>query len=138
MADPTTFPAVIEAAVLQVPGMSFYDGFVPKVLPESGGYIDPYTVLWSGLGDNPREPTSCGTHNQDTVIWDFQTTVVGPSADVCRRAARLVQQRLVNLPLGTGRVVPNPDGFNQQSPILDTQASPSRFMLPLQWRAITN
>ena len=138
MADTTGFPAAIEAAVLQVPDMHFHDGFVPKVLPETGGYVDPYTVLWAGLGDNPPERTSCGTHSRDTTVYDFQTTVVAASADACRRAARLVSAELDNLPLGTGKVHPNPDGFNQQAPILDTQTTPSRFMLPLQWRVITN
>lgn len=138
MADPTPFPAAIEAAVLQVPGLGFYDGHVPAAVPETDGFIDPYVVLWAGLGENPAELPTCGTHSDDSLIWDFQTTVVAASADTCRRAAKDVKAQLTNLVLGTGKVRPNPDGFNQQAPILDTQTTPSRFMLPLQWRAITN
>jgi len=138
MADPTTFPALIEAAVLEEPGLGFYDGHVPEALPETEGYIDPYVVLWAGLGDNPFEPTACGQHSTDTLIWDFQTTVVAASAEACRSAAWAVRQHLVNLAVGTGTVRPNPDGYNQQAPLLDTQTSPSRFMLPLQWRITTN
>ena len=138
MADVTTFPDIIRGAVQLVPDMGFYDGFVPKKLPMSGNYVDPYTVLWAGLGDNPFEPTACGTHSTDTLVWDFQTTVVAADADTCRRAARDVRARLMNLMVGTGKVRPNPDGYNQQAPILDTQEQPSRFMLPLQWRITTN
>lgn len=138
MADPTTFIETIEYAILKVPNMGFYDGFVPEKVPEFGGYIQEYTVLWAGLGENPFEPTSCGTWNEDTLIWDFQTTVVGADVDICRKAGRLVKAELMNLVIGTGKVRPNPDGFNQQSPLLDTQAVPSRFMLPLQWRITTN
>lgn len=136
MADVTTFPALLEAAV---PGdLGFFDGYVPLKVPETDGFIDPYVVLWAGVGDNPFEPTACGTHNTDTLVWDFQTTVVGATAETCRQAASAVRAALVNLPIGTGHVKPNPDGYNQQSPILDTQSSPSRFMLPLQWRITTN
>lgn len=136
-ADLLTFPDIIRGAVLAA-GVGFYDGYVPESVPTTNGYIDPYAVLWAGLGDNPFEPTACGTHNTDTTVWDFQVTVVGPSAEVCRAAAQAVKARLVNLVLGTGRVRPNPDAFNQQAPLLDTQTAPSRFMLPLQWRITTN
>lgn len=136
MADVTTFPDIIEAALPT--DLGFHDGYVPEVLPETDGYVDPYVVLWGGVGENPFEPTACGTHSTDTLVWDFQTTVVAASPGACRSAAKAVKASLVNLVVGTGKVHPNPDGFNQQSPILDTQTSPSRFMLPLQWRITTN
>lgn len=136
MADPTTFPALIEAALPN--DLGFYDGHVPEKVPETDGYIDPYVVLFAGLGDNPLEPTACRTHSTDTVIWDFQTTVAAATADLCRQAGNAVKASLTNLPAGTGRVIPNPDGFNQQAPILDTQTTPARLMLPLQWRITTN
>lgn len=135
--DPTPFPDIIRGAV-QLAGTGFYDGYVPKVLPETDGYVDPYVVLWAGVGDNPFEPTACGRHNEDTLVWDFQTTVVAASPAACRSAAKAVKERLMNLAVGTGRVKPNPDGFNQQAPTLDTQTTPARFMLPLQWRITTN
>lgn len=138
MVDPTPFPAIIEGAILASDIDQFFDGYVPEKVTETNGYIDPYVVLWAGMGDNPFEPTACGTHNEDTLIWDFQTTVVGASPEACRSAAKMVKAQLTNLVIRTGKVRPNPDGFNQQSPILDTQATPSRFMLPLQWRITTN
>ena len=122
-----------------VPDISeFYDGFVPEAVPETAGYVDPYVVFWGGLGENPFEPSTCGTHDTSTVVWDFEITVVAASADTCRKAARDVLGQLTNLRVGTGRVRPNPDGFNQQSPIPDYQTTPARFMLPLQLRLITN
>lgn len=136
MADVTTFPDLLEAALPD--DLGFYDGFVPKMIPETEGYIDPYVVLWGGVGDNPFEPTACGTHSTDTLIWDFQLSVVAASATACRQAAREVLASVINLSMGTGRVKPNPDGYNQQSPLLDTQTSPARFLLPLQLRLTTN
>lgn len=137
VADVLTFPDILRGAVLPT-GAGFFDGNVPTKVPETSGYIDPYVVLWAGLGDNPFEPTACGTHNTDTLVWDFQTTVVAADADTCRRVGQAVKARLTNLVMGTGQVRPNPDGYNQQSPIQDNQSTPARFMLPLQWRITTN
>jgi hypothetical protein len=37
--------------VLAFPGLdNFYDGYVPDKVPETDGCIDPYVVLWAGLG----------------------------------------------------------------------------------------
>lgn len=137
MADPTTFPDIIRGAVASIPEVSFYDGYVPEKLPQTGEYIDPYVVLWATLPDNPAEITSCGTQSMDTKVWDFQLTVVGASPDTCRRVAQETLGKVVNLQVGTGNVRRNPDAF-QQAPVLDTTTSPSRFMLPLQLRLITN
>lgn len=138
MADLTLLAADITEALETVAGISVFDGQVPKAVPEVGGFILPYAVLWLGAGDNPDEPTSCGTHNTDTLILDFQVTVVASNPAACRAVAQAVKQKLTNMPTGTGRIKPNPDGFNQQAPILDTTITPARLMLPLQWRLITN
>ena len=139
MADVSTFPDILRGAVLAVEGIDqFFDGYVPETVDETDGYIDPYVVLWAGVGENPFEPTACGTLPNDSAVWDFQTTVVTASADTCRQAAQAVKKQLQGLVIGTGKVKPNPDGFNQQAPLLDTQTTPSRFMLALQWRVTTN
>lgn len=138
MVDVTALVQTVTEALEALDDVGFHDGYVPKSLPETDGYIDPYVVLWAGLGDNPPELTACGSHGTDTLIWDFQTTAVGANATICRDVAADIKTALTNLTAGTGRVRPNPDGFNQQTPILDTQTSPARFMLPLQWRLITN
>jgi hypothetical protein len=115
-----------------------YDGYVPEKVPETGGYPDPYVVLWAGAGDGPPELTADGKEDSDVLIWDFQTTAVGATPAICRTVDQATRTALVNLVIGTGRVRRNPDGFNQQAPVLDTQATPSRFYLPRQWRLITN
>lgn len=138
MADPVELLDAVEADLKTIPGLSVFDGYVPTKVPEIGGFILPYVVLWAGVGDNPEEQTSDGVHNYDTLIWDFQTTIVGATPDICRRVTADVKTRLTNLRAGTGRVRPNPDGFQQQQPILDTSISPARFMLPIPWRLITN
>lgn len=139
MVDPADLVAPVGDALRSLPGgAGFYDGYVPESVPETGGYADPYVVLWAGTGDEPGELTACGIQDGDSVIWDFQTTAVGATPDICRSVAREVKLALTNLPVRTGRVRRNPDGYNQQPPILDTQTSPARFMLPQQWRLITN
>lgn len=138
MADIEQLVADVITALETVPGIGVDDGYVPRKLPETATYVDPYVILWAGLGDNPPELTACGTQGTDTLVWDFQTTAVGADASICRAVAKAVTAKLTNLPAGTGKIRRNPDGFNQQSPILDTQTTPARFMLPLQWRLITN
>lgn len=138
MADPSALAAAVRAALGALPGISVFDGQVPVKVPEVGGYILPYVVLWAGIGDNPGELTSCGQHSTDTLIWDFQTTAVGATADICRRVAQDVKNTLTNHRAGTGRIRPNPDGFQQQTPTPDNSVTPARFMLPQQWRLITN
>jgi len=136
--DPDTLTGPVLAALRAIPGITVYDGAVPKSVPETGGYIDPYVVLWAGVDDEPDELPANGRQDGDSAIWDFQTTTVGADAAICRNVTAAVSAALTNLPVRTGRVRTNPDGFNQQYPILDTQTSPARFMLPRQWRLITN
>lgn len=138
MVDPADLVAPVTAALEAIGGTSFYDGFVPEKVPETGGYIDPYIVLWAGVGDDSDELPACGIQDGDSIVWDFQTTAVGADPEICRAVARDIKASLTNLSVRTGRVRRNPDGFNQQTPILDTQTTPARFMLPLQWRLITN
>jgi hypothetical protein len=121
-----------------VPGITVYDGYVPKAVPETDGYVDPYVVLWAGNPDAPDELPADGRQVDDSAIWDFQTTAVGANPDICRAVDHAVSGALTNLPVRTGHVRRNPDGFNQQPPILDTTTSPARLMLPRQWRLITN
>jgi hypothetical protein len=138
MVDPADLVNPVMAALESIPGTGSYDGNVPKGVPETGGYIDPYVVLWAGAGDEPDELPADGVQDGDSLTWDFQTTAVGATAAICRAVDNAVAAKLTNLPVRTGRVRRNPDGFNQQSPILDTQVTPARFMLPRQWRLITN
>lgn len=138
MADPVACAAAVRAALAAIEGITEYDGYVPVKVPETGGYIDPYVVLWAGTGDGPDELPADGRQASDTLIWDFQTTAVGANPAICRDVDKAIAAVLTNLAVGTGRVRRNPDGFNQQAPILDTQTTPSRFMLPRQWRLITN
>lgn len=139
MADAQQAAEAVLTALRTIPGVSgVHDGFVPEKLPETDGYIDPYIVLWAGTGDEPGELPSNGMQDGDTLIWDFQTTSVGATPDICRGVDRAVQDKLRNMLVGRGRVRRNPDGYNQQSPLLDTQTTPSRFYLPRQWRLITN
>ncbi|MGN7250052.1 hypothetical protein [Arthrobacter sp. SAFR-014] len=138
MVEPAALTGPVMAALETLPGLSAWDGYVPQELPETGGYVDPYVVLWAGTGDEPDELTACGRQDGDSIIWDFQTTSVGATPEICRAVDYAVTGALTNLPVRTGRVRRNPDGYNQQPPILDTQTTPARFMLPRQWRLITN
>jgi len=136
--DPDSLTGPVLAALAAVPGITVYDGYVPDKVPETGGFIDPYVILWAGSPDEPRELTTDGVQDSDSVVWDFQTTTVAATHGLCREVNHAVTTALRNLRVRTGKVRTNPDGFNQQYPILDTQTSPARFMLPRQWRLITN
>lgn len=138
MADINALAAEVIAVEAEITGTTNYDGHVSTRLPESGGYILPYFVNWFGTGDNPDEVTSDGKQSTDSLIWDFQITAVASNPAACRAVAQALKQKLTNRRIGKGTLRLNPDGFNQQAPILDTQTTPARFMLPLQWRLITN
>lgn len=139
MVDPEELSAAVLTALGTVPDTGgVHDGYVPKAVPETDGYIDPYIVLWAGTGELPREQPADGREADGPLVWDFQTTAVGATPAICRAVDKAVSLALTNLAIRTGRVRRNPDGFNQQAPILDTQATPSRHYLPRQWRLITN
>lgn len=138
MVDAADLVDPVAAALTAIDGITFHDGYVPNALPGSGSYVDPYVVLWAGTGDEADELPADGVQDGDSIIWDFQTTSVGATPAICRAVDKDVAAALTNLPVRTGRVRRNPDGFNQATPILDTQTSPARFMLPRQWRLITN
>ena len=138
MVDLAALVAAVTDAEAEILGVTNYDGHVPEDVPELGGYIQPYITNWFGTGSNPDETQACGTQPADSLIWDFQTTVVASNAAACRAVAQALTQKLLNLRVGTGTVRRNPDGFDQPYPIPDTQLTPARLMLPLQWRLITN
>jgi hypothetical protein len=136
--DITDLAAEVTAVENEITGVTNYDGYVPANVPEAGGYILPYFLNWFGTGDNPEETTADGKQQTDSLVWDFQITVVASNPAACRAVAHALKQKLINRRIGTGTVRVNPDGFNRQAPILDTTITPARFMLPIQWRLITN
>ena len=111
MVDPDSLTGPVLAALRAIPGITVYDGAVPKSVPETGGYIDPYVVLWAGVDDEPDELPADGRQDGDSAIWDFQTTTVGADAGICRNVTAAVSGALLNLPVRTGRVRRNPDGL---------------------------
>lgn len=138
MVDIAALTEQVTAAEDEITGTTNYDGYVPSSLPQSGEYVLPYFVNWFGIGDNPDGPTADGRQPTDSLVWDFQITAVASNAPACRAVARALKQKLINKSVGTGTLRINPDGFNQQAPILDTSVTPARFMLPIQWRLTTN
>lgn len=102
MTDAVDLAAIVETA-LTSPSFSFYDGYVPTSVPESGGYILPYVVLWAGDGEPADQQTACGLQGTSGLQWDFQTTIVTASPDVCRRVAQDVRAALTNLAAGNGQ-----------------------------------
>lgn len=139
MANPVALAEAVTTALGTVTGISVFDGNVPNKVPETAdGYILPYAVLWAGNGDNPDEVPADGKQATDVLIWDFQVTVVASNPAAVRAVMHSVRLALINLPVGTGRIRMNPDGFSRQAPIQIPEVTPVRFMLPLQLRLITN
>lgn len=141
MVDPNTLADLLLAKLRSLPdiGARVYDGIVPESLPMAGAYIRPYVAVFAGLGaDLPAERDLTGLVDTSVLDWSPQTTVVGPDARICRLAAQQVTAALTNLPLGVGFLKPDPDAFRVTRPLPDTQVTPARAYLPLQWRLITN
>lgn len=138
MADDVALMEEITALLKTLPEVTIYDGIVPEKLPTDGVYIRPYVVLWAGVGGDPREVASSGEGSSDSTILDFQTTAVGATSTVCRQVAQALKKLLGNARIGTGRIRMNPDGLVAGAPIPDTSESPAVFMLPVQWRLISN
>lgn len=141
MVDPNTLADLLLAKLRSLPdiGARVYDGQVPERVPEAGGYIRPYIAFHAGLAaDLPGERDLSGLVDLTVADWSAQTTVVGPDAGICRRAAQQVATALTNLPIGGGWLMPDPDAFRVTKPIPDNQVTPARLYLPLQWRLITN
>ena len=138
MADDVALMEEITALLKTLPEVAIYDGIVPEKLPTDGVYIRPYVVLWAGVGGDPREVASSGEGSSDSTILDFQTTAVGATSTVCRQVAQALKKLLGNARIGTGRIRMNPDGLVAGAPIPDTSESPAVFMLPVQWRLISN
>lgn len=121
-------------------GGRIYDGYVPEKLPTDGaGYILPYVLTLSGItADLPQERDLSGQADTTVHDWAPQTNCVGPTPGHARACAQLVAQALTNTRIGNHWLKPDPDAFRVATPILDNQATPARFYLPLQWRLTTN
>lgn len=138
MIDPSTIVVEITQLIEERTGLSVYDGNVPSKVPESGGYIDPYVILWAGSGGDVGEVTADGMQVDDITVFDFQTTAVGAEPSIARSVGHGVNRALTNARVQSGRVRPSPDGFSTDRTIPDTTVAPSRHILPAQWRLITN
>lgn len=139
MTDAAALRAELKALLEAATGFTWYPaGRVPSRLPETGGTIDPYGLLASGLGGLFDEVTACGDQAVGSVIFDFQTTVVAADPWIALDAAQPTRDALLNARVGNGTVRPNPQGFTVDAPIPDNSTVPSRHMYPEQWRLITN
>lgn len=141
VSDPLTIHASILQILASIEALDgrVYDGYVPDAIPkDDAGFPLPYVVLFAGAGNYPDEPLVDGSIGADGLIFDFQTTAVGPLTGHAVAVASMVRATLINTRVGRGRIKPSPDGFNQQAPIRDTNITPARFFLPQQWRLQTN
>lgn len=132
------FLQVIVRALQIGTGVDVYAGEVPDVIPEDeAGFIRPYVVIFSGDGDALPETDLSGRLDLDGLRWDFQTTSVAASAEICSAVAGRVRRVLTNRPLGTYHVLPSPAGFTGVAPVKDTTVKPARYILPRMWRLDT-
>ena len=138
MADALPLRAAVIAVLRTIRGITVYDGYVPDRVPtDAAGYILPYVVFFGGVGDEIPERDLSGLVDLGGLRWDVQTTAVAANPDICVNVAQTVRRTLTNLPLGTHYLLPNPDGFKQETPIRDITITPARFMLPAPWRLDT-
>lgn len=138
--DPNILHALLLTALRALPdiGERIYDGIVPDSVPTAGGYIRPYAVVFTGLGsDLPEERDLTRLTDTGVLDWAPQINVAAADATTCRRAAQQVRAALTNLPLGSGWLMPDPDGFRINTPLKDSGVTPARMYLPLPWRLTT-
>lgn len=138
--DPNVLHARYIALLRALPdvGQRIYDGYVPASVPEVAGRIRPYIVVWSGIGsDLPLERDLTGLTDTGVLDWAPQTNVVAADPSTCRIVAQQARSALTNQPIGSGWLMPDPDGFRINVPIQDNQVTPARFFLPLPWRLTT-
>lgn len=124
--------------LLEELGLPVHDGDVPRDLPTDGQYIRPYVRLSAGTGAGNGEIASCGDEDTDTNVFRFRLTAVAPSVPACRAVAWGVERKVLNAIVGTGRIHRDPQGFIVDEPLADDTVIPERFILPSDWRVITN
>lgn len=133
-----TYRAAVIAALEVGTGVTVYDGWVPEdVAEDEAGFVEPYVVLYSGDGDAIPERGLSGHLDLDSLRWDFQTTAVGASPQVCGDVGGRVRRTLTNLALGTYHILPSPVSYTGTVPVKDVTVNPARFMLPRVWRLDT-
>ena len=116
-----------------------YDGYAPDKIPTSGEFIKPYLLVMAGIGsDLEGERDLTQAVDQEVLDWNFQINAVGPTPSTARQAAQVVRRALTDHALGGGWIKPDGESFRNSTPVKDTQVSPARFFLPLQWRLTTN
>lgn len=141
MPDEDALTQALKALLQTIPGLetNVYVGTVPEKLPMDGVYIRPYVVIFAGIGSDLPEERDLSLLADTTVVdWAPQTTVVGASATACQQLARAVKEKLTNRYLGTGWLLPDADAFRVAKPITDSQVTPARAFMPLNWRLLTN
>lgn len=137
--DPQTLAVLIQSRLQALPdiGQRIYDGYVPKAVPEAGGFIRPYVVLFSGIGSDLPEERNL-TKLADPTVLDLtvQTQCVAPTPGQCRQIGHQVRSALLNMRVGGGWLLPD-TGFTAPEPLADTTITPARFFLPIRWRLLT-
>lgn len=140
MVDPNSLHSQLLTALQALPdvGARIYDAHVPSSVPEAGGYIRPYIVLFTGIGSDIEAERDL-TRLTDTGVldWSAQTTCVGANAAHARAVAQQARVALTNLRIGNGWLMPDPDSFRTAVPLQDNQVTPARLYVPLQWRLTT-
>lgn len=110
---------------------------VPRL--DGEGHVQRYWVLHPFHGTPSPEQDLA-----DTAVdldWPFQVTVAAATPRACIELATLVDAALYRwTPLVTGMVCGRchpPDGYDPGLPREDTTVTPSRYVLPLQFRTTT-
>lgn len=121
-------------------GGSVHEGVVKGKVPEdANGNVLPYLVLFGGLAsDLPQERCLSGEVDQSTLNWLPQINAVGATPGVALKVAVQVRKALTGARIGNHWLKPQAEAFRVSRPILDNQANPSRFFLPLNFEVTTN
>src|SRR5690554_786391 len=131
-------PADLHAATLaRLEGLTtvnVYDSTVPDSPPaDSAGRVYPYVVVWPVPGNTPEATRNIEADAAGGFTWDARVTVASGDPTWTLQALQLVRGRLEGWRATPGSILTEVDtgGITVQE---DTDATPSRWFVPLQFR----
>jgi hypothetical protein len=131
----------IENLIRTVPsfGQRVYTGGVPGTVPDVGGHVLPYCVLWPSTGTpHGQEPVGGGPDRQGQV-FRFMTTTAAADVWAVVGATDQLKATLTGAKLGRDTGLIRPVELQQRAAIVakDPDSNPPRFGVALAWTLAT-
>lgn len=113
-----------------------YLGHVPdtvETIPNSGGLIRPYVVLWPNLPAPAGEEPVAGGPDLTGQHVRFTVTAVASDPVTMLRTLDDVRPNLTGCPVGDGIIRPDAEQQSSVRPLIDPDIRPARHYMPTDW-----